>query len=134
MAIDGVRFDMPDTPANAAAFGRPRTQRNGQSIERAYPQMQAIFLSETGTHMVVEAYIKPGQPGEFNVATSWLRKAPSGCLVLQDRGFYGYRPLAEATEHGVGVLGRVGKHVVFKRTETFIDGSYLAVIHPSLKD
>jgi hypothetical protein len=35
MAIDGVRFEMPDTPANAAAFGRPRTRRNGQSIEGA---------------------------------------------------------------------------------------------------
>ncbi len=45
MAIDGVRFEMPDTPANAAAFGRPRTRRNGQSIEGAYPQIHAIFLA-----------------------------------------------------------------------------------------
>jgi hypothetical protein len=29
LAIDGVRFEMPDTPANAAAFGQPRTRRNG---------------------------------------------------------------------------------------------------------
>ncbi len=134
MAIDGVRFDMPDTPANAAAFGRPGTRRNGQSIEGAYPQLHAIFLAETGTHMVVEAYIKRGKRSEFKVATSLLRKAPPGCLVLQDRGFYGYRPLAEATGRGVHVLGRVGKHVVFTRTETFSDGSYLAVIYPSLND
>ncbi len=51
MAIDGVRFEMPDTPVNAAAFGRPRTRRNGQSIEGAYPQIHAIFLTETGTHI-----------------------------------------------------------------------------------
>ena len=61
MAIDGVRFEMPDTPANAAAFGRAGTRRNGQSIEGAYPQMHAIFLAETGTHIVVEAYIKRGK-------------------------------------------------------------------------
>lgn len=134
MAIDGVRFDMPDTPANAAAFGRPGTRRNGQSVDGAYPQLHAIFLAETGTHVVVEAYVKRGKRSEFKVATSLLRKAPSGCLVLQDRGFYGYRPLAEAAGCGVHVLGRVAKHVGFKRTETFNDGSYLTVIYPSTKD
>lgn len=134
MAIDGVRFEMPDTRANAAAFGRPHTRRNGESIEGAYPQIHAIFLTETGTHMVLEAYIKRGKKSEFKVATALLRKAPSGGLVLQDRGFYGYAPLAEALRRGVHVLGRVGNHVIFKRTETFDDGSYLAVIHPTLKD
>ncbi len=100
MAIDGVRFEIPDTPVNAAAFGRPRTRRNGQSIEGAYPQIHAIFLTETGTHMVVEAYLKRGKKSEFKVATSLSRKAPSGFLVLQDRGFYGYPPLAEAIRRG----------------------------------
>jgi len=33
MAIDGVSFDLPDTPANAAAFGRPTTSRNGALVE-----------------------------------------------------------------------------------------------------
>jgi len=134
MAIDGVRFEMPDTSANAAAFGRPRTQRNGQLIEGAYPQIHAVLLTETGTHMVVEAYVKRGKKSEFNVAAALLKKAPSGCLVLQDRGFYGYRPLAEALRHNVHVLGRVGDHVVFERAETFEDGSYLAVIYPTGKD
>ena len=32
------------------------------------------------------------------------------------------------------LLGRVGKHVVFRRTEAFHDGSYLAVIYPGDKD
>lgn len=134
MAIDGVRFDMPDTPNNAATFGRPGTRRNGQSIEGAYPQIHAIFLAETGTHMVVEAFVKRGKKSEFKVAISLLRKAPPGCLVLQDRGFYGYQPLAEGIRRGVHLLGRVGKHVVFERTETLSDDSCLAVIHPSRQD
>ena len=134
MAIDGVRFEVPDTPANAVAFGRPTTRRYGQSLDGGYPQIQAIFLSETGTHMIVEAYIKRGKRSEFNVAGSLLRKAPSGCLVLQDRGFYGYHPLMEAARRGGHVLGRVGDHVVFERRQTSTDGSYLAVIYPSLWD
>jgi hypothetical protein len=134
MAIDGVRFEMPDTPANAAAFGRPGTRRNGQLIEGAYPQIHTILLAEAGTHMVVEACIKRGKRSEFNAATTLLRAAPSGCLVLQDRGFYGYRPLAEAVRCGAHVLGRVGNHVVFERTGTLEDGSYRAVIYPSRQD
>ncbi len=134
MAIDGVHFEMPDTPVNAAAFGRPSTRRNGQSIDGGYPQIHAIFLSETGTHMVVEAYIKRGKRSEFKVVSSLLKRAPRGCLVLQDRGFYGYRPFAKATQRGIHLLGRVGNHVVFKRTQTASDGSYLAEIYPSQKD
>jgi hypothetical protein len=134
MAIDGVRFEMPDTSANAAAFGRPRTRRNGQTIDGGYPQLHAVFLSETGTHLVLEAYVKHGKKSEFKVAPSLLKSVPPGCLVLQDRGFYGYRPLAEADRRGVHLLGRVGKHVVFRRTEALSDGSHLAVIHPSRKD
>lgn len=134
MAMDGVRFEMPDTSANAAAFGRPATRRNGQPVDGGYPQIHAVFLSETGTHMVVEAYIKRGKKSEFKVATSLLRKAPFSCLVLQDRGFYGYRPLAEAARRGVHVLGRVGSHVVFEPMQVLSDGSYLATIYPSLRD
>jgi len=134
MAMDGVHFEMPDTLANAAAFGRPATRRNGQPVDGGYPQSHAVFLSETGTHMVVEAYIKRGRKNEFKLAAALLRKAPFGCLVLQDRGFYSYRPLAEAARRGVHVLGRVGSLVVFEPTRVFSDGSYLAVIYPSLRD
>lgn len=134
MAMDGVRFEMPDTPANAAAFGRPRTRRNGQSVDGGYPQAHAIFLSETGTHLVVEAFVKRGKRNEFGVGTALLKKAPPGSLVLQDRGFYGYASLAEGKRCGVEILGRVGSHVVFNRTQPLPDGSYLTTIYPSTKD
>jgi hypothetical protein len=134
MAIDGVTFEMPDTPANAAAFGRPSTRRNGESVEGGYPQLHAILLAEVGTHTIGEALIKPGKRNEYPVSGHLLAKAPPGSLVLQDRGFYGYRQFAEATRRGVQLLGRVGAHVVFERTRTLRDGSYLATIYPSQRD
>ena len=134
MAIDGVRFDLPDTPANAAAFGRPTTGRAGERVDGAYPQIHGIFLSETGTHLICEALVKRGKNSEFHAAASLLRKVPPGCLVLWDRGFYGYSPLAQALRCGVHVLGRVPDHVVFERGQTLADGSYLATIYPFGKD
>jgi hypothetical protein len=134
MAIDGITFDVPDTPANAAAFGRPTTKRYGKAVDGGYPQIHAVFLTETGTHVVCEALIKQGKSGEFLLTGPLLKKVPPGCLVLWDRGFCGYDSLKKATPRGVHVLGRVASHVVFKAICPLADGSYLAEIYPSVRD
>jgi hypothetical protein len=134
MAIDGVTLDIPDTPANAAAFGRPKTRRYGEAVDGGYPQMHVIFLSETGTHVVVEAFVKRGKKSEFSLAGSLLRKVPPSSLVLWDRGFYGYSSLLQAQRRGVHVVGRVADHVVFEVVRTLGDGSFLATIYPTRSD
>jgi len=131
MAIDGVRFDVPDTPGNAAAFGRPVTRRYGEPVDGGYPQIHVTVLSETGTHVIVEAFVKRGKKSESPLAGSLLRKVPPNSLVLWDRGFYGYRSLAEARRRNVHVLGRVGNGVVFQVVRTLGDGSFLAAIYPT---
>jgi hypothetical protein len=133
-AIDGVSLDVPDTPANSAAFGRPSTRRNGVKVEGGYPHIHAVLLTETGTHLVCEALIKPGKSGEFPMASHLLKKIPAGSLVLWDRGFYGYSSLARAAKAQVHVLGRVAGHVVFEVLRYLSDGSFLATIYPSLRD
>jgi hypothetical protein len=134
MAIDGVCFDVPDTPGNAAAFGRPVTRRYGEPVDGGYPQIHVTVLSETGTHVIVEAFVKRGKKSEFLLAGSLLRKVPPNSLVLWDRGFYGYRSLAEARRRNVHVLGRVGDGVVFQVVRTLGDGSFLAAIYPTWSD
>ena len=51
LALDGTKWNVPDTPANARAFGRPAGGR-GTS---AWPQVQVVALSECGTHAVCDA-------------------------------------------------------------------------------
>ena len=72
MAIDGVSLDIPDTPANAAAFGRPATRRNGAPVDGGYPQIHVVFLSETGTHVIPEAFVKRAKRSEFPLAGALL--------------------------------------------------------------
>jgi hypothetical protein len=134
MAIDGVALDIPDTSANTAAFGRPVTRRNGEPVDGGYPQIHVVFLSETSTHVIAEAFVKRGKRGEFPLAGSLLRKVPQGSLVLWDRGFYGYASLQEAQRRSVQVVGRVAGHIIFERICTLEDGSYQAVIYPSWRD
>src|SRR5207247_6496491 len=48
MAIDGTLFHVPDTAANAAAFGRSSNQYG----PGAYPQVKCVLLAEGGSHAV----------------------------------------------------------------------------------
>jgi hypothetical protein len=133
MAIDGVHLEIDDTPANAAAFGRPTTRRNGQRVDGGYPQVHAIGLMEVGTHFVCEAVLKPSKRHEYASSRHLLRKTSPGSLVLWDKGFYGYRSLADALNQSLHVLGRVMGYATFSRMQTLSDGSYLAKIYPSPK-
>jgi Insertion element 4 transposase N-terminal len=46
MSLDGTCLDVADTPPNAAAFGRPGTQR-GHGVG-AFPQLRLVGLAECG--------------------------------------------------------------------------------------
>ena len=58
-AMDGDDYTLTDTPANARAFGKPTTVRDGQTISAGYPQVHVTSLIEVGTRMTLEALLKP---------------------------------------------------------------------------
>ncbi len=84
MAIDGTTEDVPDTPANAAAFGR-HTSTRGAS---AFPQVQGVYLVECGTHVVTDAGFWPCHTSErrggfraSGVKPLPLRTLPDGSVL-----------------------------------------------------
>ena len=128
--IDGVHLDIPDTPGNAAAFGRASTTRWGETVPAAYPQILAVCLSEAGTHVILDAIVKPGRSGEHKAARALLKGVAKGDLLLWDRGFYSYELLAEAVGRGAHVLGRVPAQAILEPIKTLRDGSFLAKVYP----
>ena len=60
MALDGTTEDVPDTPANAAAFGRHQSGRGST----AFPQVRGVYLIECGTHALVDAGFWPYHTNE----------------------------------------------------------------------
>jgi hypothetical protein len=134
MALDGQSLKLPDTPVNAKAFGRPSTRRAGQEIAAGYPQLQLLRLIETGTHVAVEAIIKPCRCNEYPYAIHFLDVAPVDSLTLADRGFYGYTVLKHASDTRKHVLVRVASYVKFEIVKTLCDGSSLARIYPTDRD
>jgi len=56
IGIDGQKIMMPDTPANAKAFGRCYTKRNSKKVAAGYPQLLLMRLMELGTHLSLDAF------------------------------------------------------------------------------
>jgi Insertion element 4 transposase N-terminal/Transposase DDE domain len=127
MALDGTVEDVPDTPANAAVFGRHTADRGAS----AFPQIQVVYLAECGTHAIVDAGFWPCHTSERVGGFRLLRSLREDMLVLWDRGFHDYDMLVGARQRGAQVLGRLPSHVKPERLRTLPDGSVLAIIRPS---
>jgi hypothetical protein len=126
MGIDGVVFDVPDSAANAAAFGRPTAGPRGDG---AFPQIRKLSLVELGTHVEVALIVKPCRTGEHAMVDALLPHLTPEMLLLWDRGFFSYEQWRKLNTPGVKVLARVTSRLVLRPIRTLADGSYLAKIY-----
>lgn len=128
MALDGLVWDVPDTPANDEAFGRPPS-RTGQG--GAFPQVRMVALGEAGTHAVVAAQLGPIKTGERELAEGVLFAAEPGMLICFDRGFYSYAFYRTVRATGADVIFRLSKTIKLPVLRRLADGSYLSAITPA---
>ena len=131
MGIDSTVFDVPDTPANDAAFGRPSAGSRGDG---AFPQVRKLSLVELGTHVEVSMVIKHIHCGERTMVAALLRHLSAEMLLLLDRGFFSYELWRRLDSTGVKLLARVVKNLILRPICDLSDGSYLAKIYQSAYD
>jgi hypothetical protein len=124
MAPDGSVVDVPDTPANDRAFGRPGSGR----APAAFPQARVLALCETGSHVLWRSLIKPRSCGEVTMAHYLLRSLRTDMLSLRDRDFLSYRTASEVRRSGAHLLARIKKGLIFEPIRVLDDGSYLSQI------
>jgi hypothetical protein len=133
MIFDGTVLDVPDTDANATAFGYPSGGRGAG----AFPQIRKLSLVEAGTHVEV-AFAAAGlqQPHSSEPSLAWhlLGQLHPGMLLLWDRNFFSYSLWKKLLRRKIHILARVKKHLVKKPLHRLADGSYLAKIYPSPAD
>jgi hypothetical protein len=83
MAIDGFELDIPDTPANAAAFGYPAGARE----HPAFPEVRVVTIGECGSHAKIAAQMGPvGGKGasEQALARRMLGRLEQNWLLIAD--------------------------------------------------
>lgn len=107
VALDGTVETLPDTPANAAYFGRQKGARG----DSAFPQVQCVYLCECGTHAIFDAGFWPYTTSERVGARRLLRSVAAGMLVMWDRGLHEFDMLAGAVKRGAHALARLPAHV-----------------------
>jgi hypothetical protein len=134
MAIDGTTLSLPDSPANARAFGRPTTRRGTAewvTTQGACPLLRLVLLVECGTHAICDAVIRPYTAGEGPAAQHLLRSVTAGMLVLWDRGMHSWALLHGTRRREAHFLGRVAKNVGLPCETVLPDGTYRATIFRS---
>ena len=130
MALDGTVYNVPDSPANAAAFGRAS---GGPRGDGAFPQVRKVSLVEVGTHaevaFVVKGIKEPGS-GEQRLVPGLFRHLQPDMLLVWDRGFFGYSLWKGVVTQGGQLLARVSSRLVLPPLQVLADGSYLSKLYP----
>lgn len=125
MALDGTTEVVPDSPANAKSFGKHHNDRG----EAAFPQLQAVYLTECGTHAVVDAGFWPCHTSERVGGFRLLRAVTPEMLLMWDRGFHDYDMFWAVIDRRAQILARLPAHVQVERFSDLADGSYLARLY-----
>jgi hypothetical protein len=126
MAVDGVMFDVPDTPENLADFGKVGSGRN----RSPFPQVRLVGLGECGTHAIVAAAFDVGKTSERALIERLLPAFEPDMLVLCDRGFYSYQLWQAASATGAALLWRLKNDIKIPVLATLPDGSYRSELLP----
>jgi hypothetical protein len=152
VAVDGTTVSAYDSPANAAAFGKPGTGKKrrragggqagtgpGQARrddadrdEAANPQLRLVTLVACGTRALLDAAFGPVRgrgTGEQPLARGLLGSLRPGMLLLADRNFYGYDLWNAAAGTGADLLWRVKASTHLPVVRPLPDGSWLTHVN-----
>jgi hypothetical protein len=126
VALDGTKWNIPDTPANARAFGRQLAGR-GTS---AWPQVQVVALTECGTHAICDAGVWRHDASERAAARRLLRSVQPDMLVTWDRGLHSFDLVVATRARGAQLLGRLPSNVRPAVVYPLRDGTQVVCLRP----
>jgi Insertion element 4 transposase N-terminal/Transposase DDE domain len=129
MSVDGMEWDVPDSPANAAAFGYSGT---GGDKAAGFPRARVVTISECGSHAAVAAAVGQVAGGkaasEQALAGRLWPLLEEDWLLLADRNFFGWDAWCAAAGTGAALLWRVKANLRLPVLEVFPDGSWRSVL------
>jgi Insertion element 4 transposase N-terminal/Transposase DDE domain len=131
--VDGTTLRVPDTPANARAYGRPGTAQG----PAAYPLMRVVALMVLRSHLL--AGLVPGActQSELSVAASLWPTLPDHSVTIVDKGFVAYAVWHQIHSHGTQRhwLTRAKAHLRWSVLRTLAPGDDLIeiAVHRNLR-
>jgi transposase IS4-like protein len=129
MSIDGMEWDVPDTPANAEFFGFTGTGKD--EAPGAFPKARMVTVNECASHAAVLAAIGPAArkgSGEQSLARGLYPRLEQDWLLIADRNFYSWQDWCAAAGTGAALLWRVRSSQPLPVLDLLPDGSYDSVL------
>ncbi len=83
-AMDGTTLRAPDTPENREAFG---AQAYASGVVASYPQVRAVSLTATASHLIRAAVFGEYGQNEMRYAHELVPQIPDHSLTVFDKGF-----------------------------------------------
>jgi len=103
---DSSLIRLPDSAELAEEFGRVEIKNQRGATGTAYPEGRMSVLYDLLNRFGVDARLASSRVGEVSLAIEQSAHVASGDVVINDRGFTGFRYLAEHMKRGVHVIGR----------------------------
>lgn len=125
--IDGTNFSVPDTAQNSAVFRRHKTQGR----PAAFPQVQAVLLTELTTHRLLDCCFTPCLSNEVSTLPFLIKNLGVGDLLLLDRGLSSFGTMSLCKKRGINFLVRISTKRRLKIKEKLSDGDYIVDIKSS---
>ena len=129
MSIDGMEWDVPDTPANAPRSGIPRagrTGRRGRSPRPRWSRSASARRTRRCWPRSARYALKAG--GEQALARRLYPGLEEDWLLIADRGFYDWQDWCAAADTGAALLWRFKSDIRLPVLELLPDGSYRSVL------
>jgi len=97
---------LADSPELAQEFGRVEIKNQRGATGTAYPEGRMSVLYDLLNRVGLDARLESSRVGEVSLAIQQSVYLKAGDVVINDRGFTGYRYLAEHIRRAVHVVGR----------------------------
>lgn len=124
-AIDGTSMFVPDSEANAAAFGR---QTGRPDAPGGYPMLRLLTIVACESRTIIDAVFGSYRIGETAYAPRLLGSVKPGMVLLGDRNFASAALIEQIAGTGAQLLIRCKNDRRLNVVERLSDGTRIALI------
>ena len=103
---DSSLIRLPDSQELGEQFGRVVIKNHRGATGTAYPEGRISVLYDLLNRFGLDGRLESSRVGEVSLALEQLDHAQPGDVTISDRGFTGYRFLAEHVQRGLHMIGR----------------------------
>jgi len=103
---DSSLIRLPDSAELGEHFGRVVIKNHRGATGTAYPEGRISVLYDLLNRLGLDGRLESSRVGEVTLAIEQLAQAQPGDVTISDRGFTGYRFLAEHLQRGLHMIGR----------------------------